>query len=486
MSKASIFLFLLLFLVFLYPIEAQQLKPGFNAQEYYELMCISNQFGDSAYAAKFKVPKQYVKVYRSEPLGLDNMYELYINNLNQIVISLRGTTTKPESWLENFYAAMIPAKGSLVLGENNLFQYHFADREDAAVHLGWTLGAGFIYHDLKPRLTDLIESGRKEILLVGHSQGGAIGYLLAQQMQYDKQAGVLPEFTLKTYLSASPKPGNTYFAYTFEHEHKNMAFNVVNALDWVPETPVSIQTSANMNPVNPFVNVKDGFKNQKLSQRLVLSTVYRRINRPSNRAVKRYQKYLGKGVGKQVKDILPGHEIPAFANSHHYVRTGETIVLTPNKAYETYISNLKVGHVFVHHFHEAYLLLLAAHFPEVKLIDNSSVTLEGNWRLSKLEGGKKPLELLFPNGFPDITFDLDQQRISGNNGCNSYFGKFKANIAEGDFALQGPLGATRMYCEEVADDLFMQILENVTRFDIQENQLTVYNKQTVLAVFSRE
>jgi hypothetical protein len=44
-------------------------------------------------------------------MGLDNRWDLNKGTQNNIaLINIRGTPTDPESWLENFYAAMVPAK----------------------------------------------------------------------------------------------------------------------------------------------------------------------------------------------------------------------------------------------------------------------------------------------------------------------------------------------------------------------------------------
>lgn len=81
---------------------AQNLKPGFDKNEYIALLKVSAQFGDSAYASRIPPEAGYRRIYRSPVLGLDNRWSLWQSNQNTLIISIRGTTQNNISWLENF------------------------------------------------------------------------------------------------------------------------------------------------------------------------------------------------------------------------------------------------------------------------------------------------------------------------------------------------------------------------------------------------
>lgn len=100
-------------LLSLFTVHSQTLQPGFNKDEYTALMKVSAQFGDSAYAAQIPPPAGYGLAYRSPVMGLDNRWDLWRSPEGTPIISIRGTTQKEVSWLANFYAAMVPAKGEL-------------------------------------------------------------------------------------------------------------------------------------------------------------------------------------------------------------------------------------------------------------------------------------------------------------------------------------------------------------------------------------
>jgi heat shock protein HslJ len=454
----------------------QQLTPGFNPKEYYDLMCISSQFGDSAYAAQFPVPDNYTFLYRSEPMGLDNMYDLYKNEFNQIIVSVRGSTKNSESWLENFYAAQIPASGKIKLSDDFTFNYQFANIPNAAVHIGWTIGTGYIYNDLKAQLKKT--RGATGIYIIGHSQGGAIAYLLAAQIKYEQSIGEFPELPLKTYCSAAPKPGNTYFAYDFEQHHRGFAFNVVNTHDWVPETPVSIQTVNDLNQPNPLTLASEnGFKDQSFFKRLYLNRALKRLTNTPKKAVEYYKKYLGEVAGSEVEKLLNEYKAPEYLNSSHYVRAGETIALIPTKEYDN-IFKADKKNIFAHHLHSSYLYLLNVYFSvsgepnadytsQAKL---SELLFQKEWTVEKItELSDIKFKTQFPKGPPTLVLNQRENTINGTTGCNSYFGSFKLGKNE-QISFPEPIGATRMFCEGVNEQLFTNLLHQTHKFEITNKQ----------------
>lgn len=339
----------------------QSLQPGFLKEEYRQLMYISARTGalDSTYYSDIPEPSGFKMTYRSPKMGLDNLWDLWTNDQSGIAISIRGTTDKAESWASNFYAAMVPAKGELKLSETEVFKYELATDAKAAVHVGWLLGMAYLSKDIMPKIDSSCKMGVRDILIIGHSQGGAISFLLTSYLYHLQKQNKLPaDLRIKTYCSAGPKPGNLYYAYDYESITKNgWAFNVVNSADWVPETPISIQTLNDFNSTNPFVHLQPMIKKQKFLQRIALRHVFKKLDKPTRKAQKYYEKYLGDMISKQVNKVLPDFVPPAYYSSNHYVRTGATIVLTPDSSYDAiYPDNPKT--LFIHHLHKPYLHLL--------------------------------------------------------------------------------------------------------------------------------
>lgn len=360
------FKLLLVIVCFLFSVaysNAQDLKPGFDKEEYRELIYIATQSTESPEKAKtIPQPEHSKLIYRSKPIGLDNLWELWLKDGNTAVLCTRGTTEKSESWLANLYAAMTPAKGELKISNTNTFKYELSDNKNAAVHTGYLLSTAFISKEMVPKIDSCYKAGIKNFIIMGHSQGGGISYLLTAHFYNLQSKGVLPaDIRFKTYCSAAPKPGNLYFAYDYENKTQNgWAYNVVSAVDWVPQTPFSVEMPDDLPVVSPVAILEETIKKQSFFKRMFLNMVYGKLTNPSLKTVKTYQKLLGQEMAKRVQKILPEFVPPKFYNSNNYVRTGTTIVLYPNDNDENYYKKFPNDSkdLMIHHSFPPYLYLL--------------------------------------------------------------------------------------------------------------------------------
>jgi hypothetical protein len=336
----------------------QQLKPGFDKQEYIELLKVNAMFGDSTFRANIPLPAYSTFLYRSPVVGLENCWDLYLRKDNVAVISIRGTTASKESWMANFYSAMVPAAGVLHLSKTDSFSYHLADDAKAAVHVGWLLSTAYLSKTIVPKIDSLYQSGIKHFIVMGHSQGGAISYLMTAYLYNLQQKNILPQdIRFKTYCSAAPKPGNLYFAYDYERiTYGGWAYNVVNTADWVPETPVTIQTLHDFNKTNLFAVAPELMKKQKFPKNWIGRYVFNRLSKPGLKAQRVYEKYMGHYVSKQVQQQLPDLMIPDYYHSTDFVRTGNYVLLYADSTYYRKFPDSEKN-VFIHHNFQAYLYL---------------------------------------------------------------------------------------------------------------------------------
>ncbi len=445
---------------------AQHLQAGFDKQEYIEMLKVSAAFGDSTYVASFPKPGQYKFVYRSPVVGLDNRWDLWVNEHKTAVISLRGTVGTSVSWLANFYAAMVPATGELTLSNTEKFVYRLAENPRAAVHVGWLVSTAFLSKDILPKIDSCYKAGTKDFIILGHSQGGAISYLMTSYMNQLQKEGRLPvDIRFKTYGSAASKPGNLYYAYEFEALTQNgWAFNVVNTSDWVPEVPLSVQTVNDFNKSNPFTNVKKILNKQKFPVNLALRYAFNRMDKPSRRAQRNYQKYLGKMTSKMVRKTLTEFEPPAYFPSNDYVRVGRTIVLAGDSTYrKLYVDDGK--NIFVHHLHPPYLYLAEKLdlSPDKTSVSMEETNLTGSWELVYITGKRIAFDGLYPEKKPMILFDPENQRISGNTSCNSFTGKL--NRTGNKLSFLEPTAMTKMFCPGEGEQTFIETLKTVTSFN---------------------
>ena len=352
--------FCLLFIPFLS--FSQLLKPGFDKAEYAELLRVSARQTDSSRWGNHPIaaPSDFLLQYRSPVTGLENRWDLWVNKDHDIAaISIRGTTANGASWLENFYSAMVPAKGELQLNDSTTFHYQLADNEKAAVHIGWLVGLAGMADNMVAQIDSCYKKGIHDFYIMGHSQGGAIAYLLTAYLHYKQMADSLPrDITFKTYCSASPKPGNLFFAYDYERYTTNgWAYNVVSTADWVPQTPVTIQTLDDFNKTNPFSDINAVLRKQKFPKNLVLRHAYNRLFKTTRKARKTYQRYLGVITNKLVRKTLPQLKEPDYYNSMQFERAGNYIILNADEDYYEKFPDDKKK-IFIHHGIGAYMYLL--------------------------------------------------------------------------------------------------------------------------------
>ncbi|MCK4638237.1 MAG: hypothetical protein KAT33_02345 [Bacteroidales bacterium] len=337
-----------------------KLKPGFDPYEYKSLLEILAKQSDTSYSVvKFPDPENYQMVYRSEVVGLDNRWDLWVSSDSVGVISIRGTTLKLESWLEDFYAGMIPACGALQIDSNKIFRYKLANESNASVHVGWVVGLYYLVPSIIEKINEYYGKGIKEYLIMGHSQGASIAYLLRSYLYYTGKEKIPDDVQFKTYCSAAPKPGNLFYSYDFEFITRGgWAYRIANTQDWVPEMPFSIQTVDDMVKVNPFSEVDMLLKKMKPLERFLLKAIYSNMMNSVKKAQKKFRKYLGYKVYKLVNEELVNFEEPDYAKTMYYVTCGNPIILTPTTdAYENYIKQQK-RNLFENHLIMPYYLLL--------------------------------------------------------------------------------------------------------------------------------
>ncbi len=336
-----------------------QLKPGYDIDEYIELMKIYGQHYDTINKDEvFPKPEYSIAIYKSQEMGMHNKWDLWMYKNKIPVISIRGTIPNQKSWLENYFAAMVKAKGSFKISENEIFNYNLSENNRAEVHIGWLIGMASLTKEILPTIDSLVAKGHKDFFIIGHSQGGAIAFMLNAYLYGLKREHKLPEEThFKTYCSAAPKPGNLYFSYDLEYQNREgWLFNTVNAADWVPETPFSLQTVNDFNDVNPFNDFKKDLKEKPFFKRMVMKHVFNKLTKPTFKTQKEYKKYMGKLIGKYIEEDLPGLVPPEFSNSSYYTRAGETIVLYPDEEYLSRFKNPGNDN-FIHHHVTSYLFL---------------------------------------------------------------------------------------------------------------------------------
>ena len=343
----------------------QVLKPGFDKQEYLETLKINHKahIPVSKWSEFTTVPdpENFKFVYRSPVVAFDNIWDLWIHKEKRVaLIAIQGSIQTEASFLANLYAAMIPATGEMQLEKDFKFAYKLAANPNAAVHVGWFLAMAFLSRTVEQKIDSCYKAGIKDFIVTGHSQGGGITFLMNSYLESLKATNKLPaDIRFKTYCSAGPKPGNLYYAYDYENMTRDgWAYNVVNSADWVPDVPFTVQTVDDFTAVNPFRGAKAMIKKQKFPKNIALKHVYNQMSKPSEKARRNYQRFLGKMVSKSVAKQILGFSPPIYFNSNYYVRAGNTIVLYATDEYFKLYSNEPDNpNIWQHHLPKPYLFL---------------------------------------------------------------------------------------------------------------------------------
>ena len=135
-----------------------------------------------------------------------------------VIVGIRGTQLVHE-WFDNF--DFIPAPYGPVPGRGT-------------VHQGFQL----VYYSIRASLVGLVRkfaAGRKNLLLVGHSLGGALSALAAVDLMNDAAVDLSPT----VYTWAEPRVGHDDFV-SFYNSHINVCYRIINVWDVVPHLPPDI------------------------------------------------------------------------------------------------------------------------------------------------------------------------------------------------------------------------------------------------------
>ncbi len=231
-------------------------QPGFDRSEAEALIAmLAPMEGQVPALPPPPLPLGWVKLFESPSLGVfDNRWELWhdpVPGSGRFALLVRGTVQQAGSIIDDLLSVMLPAAGK-IMGRD----YRFAGDSEAGVHLGFALAALVVLWDqtdgVLKKLPCLVPSG-SEVYIAGHSQGAAIATLIRSYLEHLASPPV-SSLTYKTYTFALPRPGNSRYAdeYNAEFANTGMSYRVINSLDWVPQSPLTLESLADVNTPNPI------------------------------------------------------------------------------------------------------------------------------------------------------------------------------------------------------------------------------------------
>lgn len=301
-----------------------QIKPGFDSNEAIDLirLCNSQTFKDLYGSDDEIIPKNYNLIYASTPNMMDNMFQVYKKGKTGI-IHFRGSTSHPNSWIENVYSAMIPAKGKMTI-YNEERDYVFAEEDSAGVHSGFVLGVTMMIEDVISQIDRLNSKGVHDFIITGHSQGGALAILTHAYLE-NQRTTVENKNTFKMYAFANPMVGNTEFVSEYNNRfvEKDMAFRIINPKDLVPSMPISYRDGSlvSTDDVVSWITGKKEFNYKELGVEVIM----RKFKGGITAYINKSNQLIDKAITKQTGEI----ELPDYMDDIQYVSIGNLHKLEP-------------------------------------------------------------------------------------------------------------------------------------------------------------
>lgn len=301
-----------------------QLEQGFKPQEAKELLAVCNSFTYiELYGSDKKIiPAKYTKLYTSPEYGMDNKFQVYQKE-NIGIINFRGSTDKKSSWLENMYSSMIPVEDEITIN-NRRFPYKVGIDTSGAVHAGYVLAISYLEEDVINQIKKLNQKGIYNILITGHSQGGAIAQLMRAYLNYLPESKLTKKNIYKVYAFANPMIGNFEFCqeYNRNFSQSQMSFIVHNPSDMVPQMPMTYNDSTYwQSNVQAALFDKENFSMKQMLMDGAMQTFEHPLKKTSD--------FLGRKVNKQIGKELGEVKMPKYKNDINYAHTSKPILLPP-------------------------------------------------------------------------------------------------------------------------------------------------------------
>lgn len=84
------------------------------------------------------------------------------------------------------------------------------------------------------------------------------------------------------------------------------------------------------------------------------------------------------------------------------------------------------------------------------------------------------------------TLLIEQNRISGNAGCNNYFSDATIDTSAGNFSVKA-IGSTRKMCNNMTTETtYLSVLPEVNKYVVTETTLELYKDNLLLLKFNKQ
>nr|MBP6316073.1 META domain-containing protein [Chitinophagaceae bacterium] len=113
----------------------------------------------------------------------------------------------------------------------------------------------------------------------------------------------------------------------------------------------------------------------------------------------------------------------------------------------------------------------------------NTLSIQGSWEFDNFTMVNTSKTILFPMEVPMLHFDTKTKKFSGKGGCNNISGGFVLNGNELSFTQ--PYIMTRMSCNAMGEKLFVDYLNSIKRYNINENTLELIGDAKPVIIMKR-
>lgn len=305
-----------------------QHSTGFDAKEARDFIQICNSFTylDLEGSDEGIVPKEYTRIYTSPAYGMDNMFQVYVNQAKtKAVVNFRGSTDKKSSWLENMYSSLVPAQDTIFKGET-AFTYKCAEDQNAAVHAGYILGLSYCADDILKQIQNLNKQGIYTIYIIGHSQGGALAQMTKAWLYFLPKSKLNAKNSFKVYAFANPMIGNKVFAEEYQSRFADPGYSFLlhNPEDIVPKMPVSYNDSTFWKSnLQTMLFDRENFSFKESMKEGLLGMMGNKVGKLNNG--------ISNNVQGELTKLLGDFKMPKYRKESNFMHTSKPILLPPTQ-----------------------------------------------------------------------------------------------------------------------------------------------------------
>src|SRR5690606_8121163 len=115
--------------------------------------------------------------------------------------------------------------------------------------------------------------------------------------------------------------------------------------------------------------------------------------------------------------------------------------------------------------------------------ENKLALLKCGWELDYMSMASAPVEELFPTKKPTLEFDIKEETLTGNGGCNSYSSTYQLDGHKLKFSA---IASTKMACPALeGESMYFKNLQGISSFSVNDDQLTLITDDIAVLRFKK-